>query len=159
VVEVQPLPIPHCKLHEAARTVGHLLHDVLGLVKAVANVGEECVALKELAVQGHHPSQSRPIGCQGGRRVTVDHLKRRSLERCLVAGVVAVFGPWQPPQPLPRPITRQATQVDVQDPVGDLRLPICLGVEGRAETQLDTGEGEEFRPKLAGKDGIAIAHN
>jgi hypothetical protein len=43
--------------------------------------------------------------------------------------------------------------------VGDLRLAICLQVEGRAGVEACADETKQLAPQVAGEDRIPIAHN
>ena len=53
-------------------------------------------------------------------------------------------------------IAGQASEVDAQDTICHLGLPISMRVERRTEAELDTGELEQFRPECAGEDRIPI---
>jgi hypothetical protein len=56
-------------------------------------------------------------------------------------------------------ITSEVVEVDGDDAVCDLRLPVSLRVEHRACLELRAAEAEEFPPHGAGEDGVPVAND
>jgi hypothetical protein len=71
------------------------------------------------------------------------HMEWSSLERRLMGSVVAIFRPGQPAEPAARPVTDEAPQIHGDDPIGDLRLPVSLQPERRAQAEPCTRQAEQ----------------
>jgi hypothetical protein len=67
-----------------------------------------------------------------------------------------VLRPRQPPEPLPRPVACETTQVHDDDAVGRLGLPIGLGVKGSGHVELGADQPHELAPKIGCEDRVAI---
>ena len=70
------------------------------MLQAIFDVLQESGAFSHGLGHRSHPGFARLIGADGGWLTAVDELKWRGLERGLKSGVVDIFRPWQPAQPL-----------------------------------------------------------
>jgi hypothetical protein len=77
----------------------------LCLLQTVANVRQELGALLHGLGNGRHPGVPGLIRPDGGRITAVDHAEGGVPQRSLVGRVEEELRPWQPPQPLTRPIS------------------------------------------------------
>jgi hypothetical protein len=118
------------------RTVVVALLVRLCLLQTVAVVRKELHALLHALGDGRHPGFPGFIGPDGGRILPVDHAERGVPQGRLVRHVEEEFRPWEPPEPLARPVSCQAPQVHEDVTVGRLRLPVGLGVKRRGHLQL-----------------------
>jgi hypothetical protein len=106
-----------------------LLHDVLSCLSSVATVEIELIR-----------NHSR-------RWPTIQHFKRRHLERRLKGRDVVKLSPWQPSEPALWSIADEAVKGDAKDTFGNLRLIVYLGVVGETKQECDTGQCERARSK------------
>jgi hypothetical protein len=74
----------------------------------------------------------------------------------MISGVVAKFCPRKPLQPIPRSVTRQATEVHAKRLVDGLALAIRLRVKSSAHLELNTREAKKIAPHMPSENRIAI---
>jgi hypothetical protein len=107
--------------------------------KAVADLCQEGVSVLKLLVERLHVCGASLVRQRSWRVTPVDHPERCRLKSSMVGGVVAIFGPWEPPKPTLRSVAGETAQVDAQNPISDLGLAVRLGVEGCAHAESNVG--------------------
>jgi hypothetical protein len=157
LVQTEPCPLTDFKFELAMLLVVCELHDPLRLKKPIAHLHKEDVPILELSIHRRHPCHARQHRKQSWRRPTVDNFEWCRLQRCLVRSVIAIFCPWKPLQPALGSIADQAAEVNRDNPVCDLRLPVGLRPEGRTGAQRRPTEAEKLSPHRAGEDGVPVA--
>ena len=152
-------PVAHLIGYRPVLAVVVELLDRLGLLEAIADVGEERLAGLHLLGNRINPRITRFIRTDGGRVAAIDHTEQRLVERCLVGRVVDVLRPRQPAQPLSGTIAGEAAQIHDDDSVGCFGLAVRLGVERRRHVQLRAHEAHELAPERRGEDRVAVLHD
>ena len=106
VSETEQHPFAHLIRDGAVSLVIIPLLDSLCLFQPMADISEELFALLHGSSHRRNTCVPRFIGPDGRRLTPVDDLERRVAERALVGGVEDVLRPWEPLEPLARPIAR-----------------------------------------------------
>ena len=110
MAKTKPDPITHAVLDVAVMLVVEPLVDCLSLLQSCPGISKHFIAFSHGLGHRSHPSFTRLIGSDGGWLTAVDELEWRGLECELKGGVVEVFRPWQPAQPLMGAIVQQGWQ-------------------------------------------------
>ena len=91
--------------------------------------------------------------------MALDELKWHGLEHGLKSGVVDVFRPWQPAQPLMGTIASQVVQIHDDHLVGCFYLAMRLRVECRHHVELDSSEAQQLFLEDGGEHGVPVRDN
>ena len=154
--ETEPDPTPHGVANFPVLLVRVGLVHGLGLLQAIANIGEQLIPLRHALGHGRHPRVGLLVGTDRGRIITIDDLEGCVLERRLESGIVDVLGSREPVEPLSRAITGEAAEVHDDDLISSLHLAIRLGMEHQRHVQLGAREPHELAPERRGEDGVAV---
>jgi hypothetical protein len=157
LVQAEPCPLADFKFEMAVLLVVYELHNPLCLKKPIAHLRKEDVLIPELSIHRHYPCHVRQHRKQSWWWPTVYDFEWRRLQHCLVRRVVAVFCPWKPSQSALVSIAGQTAEVNCDDSVCDLGLPIGLWPESRAGAQCCPAEAKKLLPHRAGEDGVPVA--
>jgi len=159
MVQMEPRPIAHLQDHVAVPLIVVVLHVILSIEQSLSDLLQESITVLKLPVQRHDSRHARLVGGHGRRWPAVDDLEWCCPQGRLERGVIDKLCPGQPAEPTARPIASQAAEVDAQDAVGHLRLPVGLRMERGAEAELDTGQLEELLPEGTREHRVSITYN
>lgn len=135
VMKTKPNPITNGELLRTMGAIIGCLGDRLSLLEPEAHIFKERVALGHGLGNSRHPDLTVVVGADAWRIPTIDHAERCLLKRSVEGGVVDVFCPRKPSDPLARTISCHATKIHTDGLVHRLSLPVCLWVERRTHEE------------------------
>ena len=124
MMKTEPDPLPNIKGHLTVFAVIVQFVPLLCLEEVVAHILKKCIAVSDQVLNCWDTGLTGLI-CAHGRRVTAIDKTKWSIAKCrVVRSVIAIFSPWQPPDPLLGTVSCDAAKIRSNDFVYHLGLTI-----------------------------------